>query len=333
MFDGARAFRPLQLLFLICGLGFLGIILWNTDLQSVAQYVSAIGWGILLVLAVYMLAFLADTASWQTVIRNEWLKGLGFYALWKIRMVGAALNRVTPVFGLAGEPVKAILLRKFHGMDYQEGAASLVVAKTANLIALVIFLAIGLATALTFDLLPKGYNWGAVAALTTLTLGILALFLVQRLKLSSATASWLSQRRFGRPIAKVIEQIHALDQRLVESYTRDRRRFALSVLLTLVNWLLGAVELWVTLWFIGEPITLVEALCADAAVELVRAATFFIPATIGTQEAALVLVLGHITGQPSVGLAVAVIRRFREIIWVVWGFAIGWFGFRPQNVS
>jgi len=331
MFDGARAFRPLQLLFLTCGLGFLGVILWNTDLQSVAQYVGAIGWGILLVLAVYMLAFLADTASWQTVIRNEWLKGLGFYALWKIRMVGAALNRVTPVFGLAGEPVKAILLRKFHGMDYQEGAASLVVAKTANLIALVIFLAIGLATALAFDLLPKGYDWGAVAALATLTLGILGLFLVQRLKLSSATASWLSQRRFGRPIAKVIEQIHALDQRLVESYTQDRRRFALSVLLTLANWLLGAVELWVTLWFIGEPITLVEALCADAAVELVRAATFFIPATIGTQEAALVLVLGHITGQPSVGLAVAVIRRFREIIWVVWGFAIGWFGFRPQN--
>lgn len=333
MFERVSAFRPLHLVFLLFGLGFLGAVLWRIDLIAVTRHVGAISWGIVAVLAVYLVAFLADTASWRSVVLRERLEGLNFHALWKIRMVGAALNRVTPVFGLAGEPVKAILLRKYHGMDYQEGVASLVVAKTANLIALVVFLAGGLGLALASERLPEGYKWGAIAAFGALSFGILVLFLVQRLKLSSAAVSWLAERDFGRPLAKVIQHIHALDNRLVESYTRDRRRFAIAVLLTLANWALGAVELWVTLWLVGHPISMVEAWYADAAVELVRAATFFIPASIGTQEAALVLVLGHITGQPSLGLAVAVIRRFREVVWIAWGFVIAWVGFRPAGAS
>ena len=84
---------------------------------------------------------------------------------------------------------------------------------------------------------------------------------------------------------------------------------------------------------VGRPIPMVEAWWAEAAVELSRAATFFIPAGIGAQEAALVLVLGHITGQPSLGLAVAVIRRFREVVWIAWGFVIAWVGFRPASAS
>ena len=333
MFERVSAFRPLHVVFLLFGLGFLGAILWQIDLNSVVRHVGAVGWGIVAILAVYMAAFLADTASWRSVILRERLKGLSFLTLWKIRMVGAAVNRVTPVVGLAGEPVKAILLRRYHGIDYREGVASLVVAKTANLIALVIFLTGGLGLALATDSLPKGYKWGAIAALGVLTIGTLVLFLVQRLRLSSVAGSWLAERRFGRRLAKVIQHIHELDHRLVESYTRDRRRFVIAVMLTLANWALGAVELWLTLWLVGYPITMAEAWAVDAAVELVRAATFFIPASIGTLEVALVLMIGHITGQPSLGLAVAVIRRFREIVWIVWGFAIAWVGFRPVSAS
>ncbi|MBN4083179.1 flippase-like domain-containing protein [bacterium AH-315-B06] len=333
MVERASAFRPLHLVFLLLGLGFLAAVLWRVDLDAVIRHVGAIGWGIVAVLAIHLVAFLADTVSWRSVFPRERLKDLSFHALWKVRMVGAALNRVTPVVGLAGEPVKAILLRKYHNVGYQEGAASLVLAKTANLIALVIFLAGGLGLALAAGQLPAGTEWPVIAAFGTLSFGIFVLFLVQRLRLSSAAASWLAKRRLGRPLAKAIQHIQALDHRFVENYTRDRRRFAIAVLLTLVNWAMGAVELWITLWLLGYPISMVEAWGAEAAVELVRAATFFIPASIGAQEAAYVLVLGPIIGQPPLGLAVAVIRRFREIVWIIWGFVIAWAGFRPADAS
>ncbi len=97
-----------------------------------------------------------------------------------------------------------------------------------------------------------------------------------------------------------------------------------NVLLTLANWVLGAVELYLIFWFFDNPISMAEAWSIEAVVELVRAGAFFIPAGIGAQEGALVLIVAPITGQPPLGLAVALVRRLREIVWIVWGGVIGW---------
>lgn len=330
MSEGKQSFQPWRIVFALLGTALLAAILWKMDVNAAVAQVGAVGWGILIVFVIYLAAFLSDTVSWRLVIRRDALLKLSFLTLFNVRMIGAAWNRVTPFLGMAGEPIKAVLLKRYHGVDYNEGAASLVLAKTANLIALVIFLTGGLGLALMTDALPAAYRLGAMIALAMLATGILLLFLVQRFRLSSKSGGWLSRQWFGGPIVKILDHLQAFDDRLAESYTRDRRRFVLAVVMTLANWLLGVVELWVTMWLLGFPITIAEAWCADAAVELVRAATFFIPAGIGTQEAALVLVLGHITGQPPLGLAVAIIRRIREIVWIIWGFAINWFGYRGR---
>jgi hypothetical protein len=63
--------------------------------------------------------------------------------------------------------------------------------------------------------------------------------------------------------------------------------------------------------------------------QLVRSATFFIPASIGAQDGALLIIGAAITGQPSFGLTVALARRIREIVWAVWGLAVFYF-LKPQ---
>ena len=54
-----------------------------------------------------------------------------------------------------------------------------------------------------------------------------------------------------------------------------------------------------------------------------RSGTFFIPASIGAQEGAFLLVYTAITGSPSLGIAVALVRRLREVLWIGWGVALG----------
>ena len=46
------------------------------------------------------------------------------YRLWKVRMVGEALNFVLPAASMGGEPVKVVLLKSSHGIGYHEGASS-----------------------------------------------------------------------------------------------------------------------------------------------------------------------------------------------------------------
>ena len=50
----------------------------------------------------------------------------------------------------------------------------------------------------------------------------------------------------------------------------------------------------------------------------------FIPLSLGTQEGALFMVTAAITGDGASGVAISLVKRMREIVWIAWGFAIGW---------
>ena len=115
-----------------------------------------------------------------------------------------------------------------------------------------------------------------------------------------------------------------MDDRLVHAYTRDRARFLVATVLTFLYWALGAVELYLIFWFMGHPVTVVEASAMTATLELVRAGTFFIPANIGAEEATLTVVVTSITGEAGLGLAVAFVRRYRELLWIGLGVLIAW---------
>ena len=54
-----------------------------------------------------------------------------------------------------------------------------------------------------------------------------------------------------------------------------------------------------------------------------RAADPVSPADVGTQEGALLLICSAVTGSPTLAVALAAIRRSRDILWIVWGLAIG----------
>ena len=68
-----------------------------------------------------------------------------------------------------------------------------------------------------------------------------------------------------------------------------------------------------------------EAIIIESVIQMVRAVTFFIPANLGTQDSALIVLAGAITGQPSAGAALAAVKRIREIVFVLWGFGLGSF--------
>ena len=53
-------------------------------------------------LTIYFGAVSVDTFSWQLVLPRARLNWPWFAALWKIRLVGSAVNNLTPVVGLAG---------------------------------------------------------------------------------------------------------------------------------------------------------------------------------------------------------------------------------------
>ena len=322
---GALELAWLRILYLLVGLGLLGLVLLHTDLSQVGARLSDLGApGAGALALVYLLAFLCDTAAWQLMLPSASVTRGWFYRLWKIRMVGEAFNLIVPAGSLGGEPVKAALLKKHEAIGYKEGAASLVMAKTVTLLTLLAFSGAGLVVMTTREALPPAYRLLAGLGFAALCLGVVGFFAVQRWKVASRLAAWAARFRAGRRLESALLHIQDVDDHFVQFYARRRGRFAAAAGLAMASWLLGASELYLIMGFLGQPVTWSEAWMMEAVVQLVRAGSFFIPANLGATEAGLVLLAEALTGQPAAGLAAAIVRRGRELLWVTWGLALGW---------
>src|SRR5687768_18407293 len=98
--------KVFRLFFLALGLGLFGLVLAHADLSAVADHVGRLGWaGALGIPAVSLLPYFVDTWSWQILFTPPRPGWRWFIDLWKVRAVGTAISKLTPVVGAAGEPV------------------------------------------------------------------------------------------------------------------------------------------------------------------------------------------------------------------------------------
>jgi len=316
--------NPTRLLLPLSGLGLLAFVLWQVDFAALGLHLAQVGLaGFLGVVAVHAWSFWLDVVLWQlafTSPRAALRHNAEFYL---IRLIGEAYNNALPLASVGGEPIKAKLLRDHLGIDYTQSGVAFLVAKTANLIALVIFLAAGFAFMLADPRFSPAYRTFAGLGLGFFAVSILLLAAVQQARAAPLFQRLMARRAEHPRVAKVLVGLTHFDDQLAACYRGAPRRFVGIVLLALMTWLAGIVEIWIILAAVDTHVTLQEAWVVEAAVQLVRTAAFFIPSGLGVVDGSFVLVVGIVTGSQSLGVLVAVVRRARDLLWIVAGFLAG----------
>jgi glycosyltransferase 2 family protein len=193
-----------------------------------------------------------------------------------------------------------------------------------NFCAEIPFLLLGIVCALDIGVLPAAVEIMMATGGVLIVVLVMVLWLVQHYRFVSRIGRWLSRAWFGVAALRVVRHIRAIEGRLMEFYLGQPRRFFAACALQFCNWCMGAVEIYLVLHFLDAPILFIYALVIESVVVLVRTALFFIPSNIGAQEGTFLVVCGAITGSPELGVAVALIRRFRELFWISLGLLIGW---------
>jgi uncharacterized protein (TIRG00374 family) len=324
-----RGWKIISLLF---GFGLLFWIVSGVDMHDVGERVLQVGLvGGAIVIGLYFLAFLGDTVSWLLILTSLPVNPAWIRRAFTVRLAGEAFNNAVPAGGFAGEPVKAILLKARYGVSYTEASASIVMARTVNMIALIVFLMIGFIFMAASDAVDGPLQTTASAGLFLLSLGTFLMFAVQRYKASSWLMARFSGHAWADKAAGAIKVIEELDHRFVTFYTRHRGRLLAALILAFLNWTLGVAEIYVTFMFLGHEISWAEAWMIESLAQMIRAAVFFIPLGIGAQEGAFVLISSAITGTPGLGLACAAVRRIREIFWILLGL-VAWMAY-PTTIK
>ena len=305
---------------LTLGLALLAIILWRAGPGAVLEALRPAGWGVLVLIPAYLPVWVLDTLGWRFAFPAE-SRRVPLLRLLRIRLTGDAFNVLTPTLDLGGEAVKAMLLTR-EGIPTAQALASVIVAKTTLAVAEVLFLLVGLGIAVQIFALPEPLRRGAGLTLLLGGLGVGAFLLLQRRGLFGWVAGLLGRlglaRRFWREQAPTVA---ALDEVLRAYYARPGRG-ALSVGFHLMGWLAGTAEVALILWFLDLPVTTATAVALEAGHQLARAASFFIPAKLGTQEGGSVILFSALGFPAAVGVAVSLLRRVREMAWVALGLLL-----------
>lgn len=309
----------LQWILLACGLALLALLVYGAGPRRLADHLRALGWWAPIIFVPYAVASAFDAAGWRATFVHA---RPGLALLYLVRLIGEAVNNVTPTAYIGGEPVKAYLLQRF-GVPMAEGTTSVILAKTALTIAQIAFVILGVALLL----LRRGATWTSVPVLLAL------------LACGAAVTAWLVrwQRRGlvgtlagavgrvfprARLTARLRESAVEIDGKLRWFYEACSGAAVTSVVLHLVGWIAGAAEVFAIMTLIGHPVGWIDAVIIEALAQPTRLLGIVVPGTLGVQEAGGMLVFGLLGLRPELGLALMLLKRVREIGFSLLGLAL-----------
>lgn len=302
--------------FFAAGVLLLLYLLATLGLEQVWHNLRGVGWGIVLVFAQEILAYSANTLGWYLAFAPPrphipWLR------LLQARIIGDAVNFLTPTAGLGGEVVRARRLLGYAPMTVV--AASVSIAKLSQFAGQALFVALGLAWVLLGLELPAYVRQAALAGVALFTGLVVASIVAQRRGLFGPLLR--AVQRFGcvRNRPELVQRIHALDAEIVRYHVDGSANFLWSGLAFALGWALGALEVALMLWLLDVPVTLQAVVAIEVLSIVIDGALFFVPAKAGTQEAGKVLIFTLLGLDPAKGLALGLLRRLREMAWAVVG--------------
>jgi hypothetical protein len=202
------------------------------------------------------------------------------------------------------------------------GLATVVVASLAEAVGQIGFISTALLTALPFEARLHHLFWPMIAGLA-IAIGLAAAFFAIQMRHPFSMlwkgAAKLHLGHLADPEVKAAAD--DADALLIDFYRRHRGRLALSCVCYLVAWSMGPLEIYILLTLLHQPATLVTVLLVEALGLLIERATFLIPAKLVSQEGGKALILSLLGYPVDVGFAIGVLRRLKEMVWVLLGLA------------
>ncbi|HEY6363066.1 MAG TPA: lysylphosphatidylglycerol synthase transmembrane domain-containing protein, partial [Vicinamibacterales bacterium] len=295
--------------------GVVGAILfaYAVDRAGTAEIVDGIrgvGWGFLAILALAGLRFMVRAECWRLCVppSTRLTRRQAFTAF----LAGDAVGNVTPLGLLASEPAKVFLTR--HHLATRESVSSLAVENLVYGASVIAMVGMGIAVLLATVPLPRPWFLAGIGAICALVVGS---FVVARL----LRGTWDHGRGERPPWRQRLAGVRVAILGFSGDYgARLRRVFALD----LCFHALAVLETFITLqWLLGDRVVMfTQAVVFEALNRIVTVAFKFVPFRIGVDEALSGALAAVLAIDPAAGVALAVVRKIRNLFWSGIGLAI-----------
>lgn len=300
--------KRLTTLALIVGLCTVVGLLWSYGPEDVAAAVITAGWGAALVVLARVVAVAWAGFGWYAVFPRDGRPLLRDCI--NIRFIREGINTLLPVATVGGDFVGARLLTK-RGVTGGLAGASMFVDLMTQAATQFLFTVMGLG--LLVWLVGDGPVARTVAGgLAVAAPALAAFYLIQRRAGHRIVQGLLTRFASGREW-RALGAVDVLYDNLRRLYAAPRQVGA-GLAVHLTGWIIGSLEVWVCLHFMGYPVSFAEAIVIESLAQAVRGAAFAVPGALGAQEGGLIALCALFGIPAEAALALSLIKRVADLL-------------------
>ena len=311
------------------------IFTFDMDYRELLSNLQRAGIYLPLVLLLWLFIYLINTASWYIIIRSGGKSRLSFTRLYKFTVSGFALNYVTPVGLMGGEPYRIMELTPFVGVE--RATSSVILYVMMHIFSHFCFWFISVF--LYAYLYSASWGMGIILALVCAFCLFLGMLFAKGYRYGMAVALVrfggnipFLKKRMLRFAEKHSEQLQTIDQQVALLHHSKKKTFYAALLLEFTARVVSCVEVWLILNILTSNISFLDCILIVSFSSLLANLLFFLPMQLGGREGGFALAVGGLSLSGAYGVYTALITRVRELIWIIIGLALMKVG-NKKNVS
>lgn len=314
-------------LFLAFGVVAVVIMLFTFDMDysELWSNLKRAGYYFPLIVFLWVFVYLLNATAWYQIIRDGKKAYVPFWRVCKLTVTGFALNYVTPVGLMGGEPYRIMELKPFIGVE--RATSSVILYVMTHIFSHFCFWIAAVIIYVCFY--PVNFFMGVVMVLILLfCLFFTALFVRgYRSGMAVAFVRICSKipflKRYASTIAdKYSDQLKEIDGQIALLHHKRKRTFYAALFLEFAARVLACMEVWLILNILTSDVSFIDCILIAAFSSLLANMLFFMPMQLGGREGGFALAVGGLSMSGAYGVYTALITRVRELIWIVLGLAL-----------
>ncbi|MCF0201815.1 MAG: flippase-like domain-containing protein [Bacteroidaceae bacterium] len=299
------------------------------------HHICHAGYWLFPIIGVWGVIYFINALSWQAIIKSNTSEGehVSLLRIYRLTITGYALNNVTPVGGLGGEPYRIVELTRHMTKDHASSSVILYAMMhiyshfwywftsvflyialwlcgdtlLMNKVVVGCLLTICAFCLLGFYFFSKGYKNGMVVKVLQLIGKIPGL------------KNW--SHRF---IAKHQETLDKIDSQIAALHKQDKKAFYTSLLLEYFGRVMQGFEIMFIMLLFGEDcgggplgltVLFLHCVLIQALTSLLANLIGFLPMQLGVQEGGYVASIAALGLRPEIGIFTSIIARVRQLVW------------------
>jgi FMN phosphatase YigB (HAD superfamily)/uncharacterized membrane protein YbhN (UPF0104 family) len=320
--------RNWKIFFFIAGVLILGYMIYAIGLDVIWANVQKTGWWFAPVIAIWLIVYILNALAWDTIMRDKKSpvkQHPSFLKVLKVTISGYAINYITPVVALGGEPYRILEMKEKFGTH--KAISSVLSCTIMHMLSHIVFWMVSII--LIIVLLKPSVVLIVGCGITFCIFAFLLYIIFKGYKkgLVGKVFSWLEKipfikkpvRRFAE---KNFESFNEIDRNVMDLSTNRKPAFYLALGLEIAARVIACFEILFIAKSVGIDIGLIDSIVIYAGSSLFANIMFFSPMQLGTREGGLALVLKIMGFAGSFGIYMGLVMRIRELFWIAIGLLL-----------